>query len=159
MARVKVDRILVATDGSPESVRAAEFTAVLTRGLRAKITVVHVIPNPTIPLGTSTIDTSSLDPEDDVIVEKSLWEGAQAILDRAMRPFHEVGARVEGLVEAGEDPIDALVHLAGREGFDLIVVASRGEGGAERAILGSTSEALVREAPCPVLVVRKGTVG
>ena len=158
MTKVKLDRILVATDGSPESVRAAEFAAFLTRGSRAKITVVHVIPNPTIPLGTTTIDDTSLEPPDDVVVQKSLWEGAQAILDRAMRPFQELGARVEGLVEASDDPADALIHLARREGFDLIVVASRGLGGIEKALLGSVGEAVVRDAPCPVLVVREGKV-
>jgi nucleotide-binding universal stress UspA family protein len=158
MAKVKLDRVLVATDGSPESVRAAEFAALLTRGTRAKITVVHVIPNPMIPLGTTIIDDTSLEPPDDVVVKKSLWEGAQAILDRAMRPFQELGARVEGLVEASDDPADALIHLAGREGFDLIVVASHGKGAVERAILGSVSEALVRNAPCPVLLVRRGRV-
>ncbi len=158
MAKVKVDRILVATDGSPESFRAAEFAALLTRGSGAKIIVVHVVPNPMIPLGTTIIDDTSLEPPDDVVVEKSLWEGAQAILDRAMQPFLKMGARVEGLVESGEDPADALIHLARREGVDLIVVASRGLGGAEKALLGSVSEALMRDAPCSVLVVREGRV-
>lgn len=150
---MKLDRILVATDGSPESLEAARYAAVLARGVKPKVTVVHVIPNPSVPQGTS-----SMRPEDEVIVEKILWDGAQGILDRTMQPFRDAGLRVEGLVTSG-DPAEQLILLAGREDFDLIVVASRGEGGAERAILGSTSAAVVREAPCPVLVVRKGTVG
>jgi nucleotide-binding universal stress UspA family protein len=40
-----------------------------------------------------------------------------------------------------------------RRGVDLLVVGSRGYGTVERVLLGSTSRALIRLAPCPVLVV------
>ena len=41
--------------------------------------------------------------------------------------------------------------------YDLIVIGSRGKGGIGRLLLGSVSEAVARDAPCPVLIVRKGT--
>ena len=39
------------------------------------------------------------------------------------------------------------------QGVDLLVVGSRGYGTIDRVLLGSTSTALIRKAPCPVLVV------
>ncbi len=147
----KIDKILVATDGSFESLEAARYTATLVEGLKPAISVIHVIPSPTIPAGSTPIR-----PEEEVTIEKTFWDGAQAILDRAMQPFREAGVPVEGVIASG-DAAPEIIDLARRERFDLIVVASRGKGGAERAILGSTSEAVVAGAPCPVLVVRRGT--
>jgi nucleotide-binding universal stress UspA family protein len=40
--------------------------------------------------------------------------------------------------------------------LDLLVTGSRGYGPARRLMLGSTSARLVREAPCPVLVLARG---
>ncbi len=52
-------------------------------------------------------------------------------------------------------PADAgIVGLARELGADLIVMGSRGRRGIRRAIGGSISDAVIRHAPCPVLVVR-----
>ncbi len=154
MARVTIDRVLVATDGSWESIEAARFGAALLESLRPKIMMVHVIPNPTIPVGGTTSTPSDAK----VVVEKTMWEGAQAILDRSRQPFEEVGLAVEGLIAAADSAPEEIITIAKKERIHLIIIASRGEGGAERAVLGSTSDAVVRGAPCPVLVVRRGTV-
>jgi len=47
-----------------------------------------------------------------------------------------------------------LVQFAGESGADLIVMATHGYSGLEQALLGSTTDRVVRNAPCPVLVVR-----
>jgi nucleotide-binding universal stress UspA family protein len=41
---------------------------------------------------------------------------------------------------------------------DVVVVGSRGRGAIRRALLGSVSSHVVHNAPCPVLVVRAGSV-
>jgi nucleotide-binding universal stress UspA family protein len=51
-------------------------------------------------------------------------------------------------------PGTELAILAGEVGATVVVVGSRGRGGIKRALLGSVSDHLVRNAPCPVLIVR-----
>lgn len=143
--------MLVATDGSEDSLDAARYAASLARPLRARVTLLHVIPRETIPLAIT-----GLRPEDMVEIERAMWDGGQAILDSARVPFDQLAVRVEGLLRRG-DAAEEIVRVAREEEIDLIVVASQGSGGAERAILGSTSDAVVRGAPCPVLVARRGT--
>jgi nucleotide-binding universal stress UspA family protein len=61
-------------------------------------------------------------------------------------------ATVEMLAVEGE-PGRALCDLAAERGATVIVAGTRGRGGLKRAVLGSVSDHLVRNAPCPVLVV------
>ncbi|MGQ9565254.1 MAG: universal stress protein [Candidatus Bathyarchaeales archaeon] len=55
----------------------------------------------------------------------------------------------------GSNPSKALVDTARQENFDLIVVGSRGLGGATAFLVGSVSKQVVSKAPCDVLVVKK----
>jgi nucleotide-binding universal stress UspA family protein len=50
------------------------------------------------------------------------------------------------------DPGRALCDFASERGATVIVAGSRGRGGIKRAVLGSVSDHLVRNAPCPVLL-------
>ena len=151
MVRGKIDRVLVATDGSQEAMEAARYAAALLKPLRPRITLLHVMPEPAIPPGDI-----EMRPRDLVEIEKTMLEGAQGILDRSRRPFDEAGLPVEGLIREG-DAAEQIIQVIREEEMDLVVVGSHGAGRAERTILGSTSDALVRSAPCPVLVVRRGT--
>ncbi len=148
----KIDKILVATDGSQESMDAAMYASELVRRMRLQVTLVHVAPSPAIPVAGTTQLTAA----DEVQIERSVWEGAQVILDRTRKPFDQVGLQVEGVIRRG-DPAQEILAMVREEGFDLIVISNHGVGRAGLANLGSTSDALVRFAPCPVLVVRRGT--
>ncbi len=71
-----------------------------------------------------------------------------ALLDE--RPPPE-GVSVTPIVERGA-PSDAILNHA--EDADLIVMATHGRTGLERVLMGSTTEEVVRRAPCPVLTFR-----
>jgi nucleotide-binding universal stress UspA family protein len=52
-------------------------------------------------------------------------------------------------------PVDEISRVAEEGGYDLLVVGSRGRNAVGELVLGSVSRALVRRAPCPVLVVAR----
>ena len=54
---------------------------------------------------------------------------------------------------AGGQPVDAILRLAAERGADLIVMATAGRQGFLDALRGSTTERVLRHAPCPVLAV------
>lgn len=63
-------------------------------------------------------------------------------------------ARFEEVVRAGE-PAGELLAQIGAVGADLVVAGARGHSVVRGLLLGSVSEALVTEAPCPALIVRE----
>jgi nucleotide-binding universal stress UspA family protein len=53
------------------------------------------------------------------------------------------------------DPAGEIVRIAEDEGAELIVLGTHGRTGVTRLLMGSVAEAIVRRAPCPVLVYRE----
>jgi universal stress protein A len=52
-------------------------------------------------------------------------------------------------------PSVEIVKYAGEHGVDLIVMGTQGRSGLGRAFLGSVADNVIRQAECPVMVVRK----
>ena len=65
------------------------------------------------------------------------------------------GDNIETRIVEGS-PGRALCALASEIAADSIIMGTRGRGGIKRALLGSVSDYVVRNAPCPVLVVGDG---
>ncbi len=57
----------------------------------------------------------------------------------------------------GGDPASSICGLAAELGVQAIVLGTRGRGGLTRALLGSVSDYVVRNAPCSVIVTRAGS--
>jgi nucleotide-binding universal stress UspA family protein len=53
------------------------------------------------------------------------------------------------------DPAGEIVRIAAEEGAEMIVLGTHGRTGVTRLLMGSVAEAIVRRAPCPVLVYRE----
>jgi nucleotide-binding universal stress UspA family protein len=88
---------------------------------------------------------------------------AQRVLDderyRAQSLFKEIRSRVPDTIDITQfcpegDPADEVVAAATKWGADLIVVGTHGAGRFGSFLLGSTAQAVIRKAHCPVLVVR-----
>ena len=86
-----------------------------------------------------------------VVADGDTARDALARLDRALREAGFDGARPA--VQTG-DPATQICKHAERVGADLIVVPSARKSGVARMLMGSTAEAVVRSATCPVLVWR-----
>lgn len=80
-------------------------------------------------------------------------EPIERVVDAAVERAREQSIVAEGRILDG-NPDRALIATAEQSGADLIVVGSHGRRGIRRFLLGSVAEAIVRNAPVPVLVVR-----
>jgi hypothetical protein len=63
--------------------------------------------------------------------------------------------KVTQIVEFGTPEI-AIVKTARTQAVDLIIMATRGKSGLSRIVLGSVTEEVIRNAPCPVLAITPG---
>jgi nucleotide-binding universal stress UspA family protein len=141
----KIERILVPLDFSPASMEALEYAVWLAKQFHAAIHLVHVHP----PDEASSVPGAG----------HLLFESAEAIerLNEELTGIHRKHVptfRPENCHIRGGQPYQEIVRVA-REIADLIVLATRGHSGLKHLLLGSTAERVVRNAPCPVLVVRK----
>lgn len=137
------NRLLIATDGSPASLAAAEEGVRLAKLLGAGVTFVGVANAPLPVLG---------DPYYQRALSKNL--GAMRAALAKSTPY-AVERHVEYETELFEgSPAEVVLDLAQSRDVDLIVVGSRGLGAAKGTLLGSVSSEIVQKADRPVLVAR-----
>ncbi len=156
-------RMLVCIDGSEHSVKAVEKAITLAEGCsNIQIAVIHVYEKkpefayfPDYEVGAVTRDNVSkaeLDRFEQI--QKQFEEEREEILNKAATVFEEKGMQVQKILEQGH-PSETILGVAEREGFDMIVIGSRGLGGLKKLFLGSVSNAVIQQAKnCIVAVVK-----
>ncbi len=83
-----------------------------------------------------------------------LWEkDARLYLEELIRHSTARDVRHELCILSGLADLD-IVRTATRLAVDLIVMGTHGRGGLKHLLLGSVAEHVIREAPCPVLILR-----
>lgn len=133
--------VVLATDLSSTSRMATREAIDLAVGLGARLVIVNVL------------DARRLSrPGSHARVDQARTEREGALMELAGEARRS-GVSTSFLVWSGE-PANSIAAAAEAEHADLIVVGSRGLGGAGRMVLGSVSDEVVRTAPCPVVVVR-----
>ncbi len=80
-------------------------------------------------------------------------EEAHHYLEGMKNRLRSEGLMARTVVRVGQ-PTESIVATAEKERVDLIVLCSHGRTGLARTVFGSVAEAVVRMAPCPVLVVK-----
>jgi nucleotide-binding universal stress UspA family protein len=75
----------------------------------------------------------------------------EAIRERMEGP--DLKCPVEARLERG-DPAAEILRTADEFGAELIVMGTHGRSGIGRLLMGSVAEAVLRDAPCPVLIAR-----
>jgi nucleotide-binding universal stress UspA family protein len=144
-------KIVVAFDGSQNSVRALKVAGRIAESRNAKLIVVHVYVPPVYyyygPMGLPAYDVGRF--------EETMKKEADETAKKAAQIVRESG--VEGnaeVLESRGSVVQALSEFAANEKADLIVIGTRGLGGFKKMLLGSVSSGVVQHAPCSVLVVR-----
>src|SRR5216684_2445213 len=136
-------KILVANDGSPGALHALSAALTLAKEEGAAL---HMVTVEELPWFPTSIDE----------VEEEKTEANQRLapmLDAARAQAQAAGIAIESHLLPGH-AVQAIVVLVNEQHFDLLVVGFMGHTRLYQQIIGSTTERLVRLAPCSVLVVK-----
>jgi nucleotide-binding universal stress UspA family protein len=168
--------VLVATDGSLDPEKAADFATRLA-GSDGSTTVATIVRVPRLLLSDLRRDYGEMsgvtvDSDGEYVGSPSVdtgtprgWPGDDAVIDQYLgdkrierwRPIvtiiRDAGGTAESIVREGDDTAGDIIDLANEIGAEVIVIGSHG-GHAFQGLLGSTGSKLVRRAKGPVLVIR-----
>lgn len=140
--------IVVPTDFSPHSLRALDYAVGIAQVFDAEIKLVYV--NEPVPR-----------------ISDMAWQGAvltdsdQERVDKATRGVEQIArervpADVRFSIEvANGQAASKIIECAARENADLIIMATHGRTGLAHALMGSTTETVIRKAHCPVLALKQ----
>jgi nucleotide-binding universal stress UspA family protein len=145
------EKILVATDGSKHSRKAAKFgvdLAVLTGG---KVTAVYVLDRGKMvaPVGEISFNIA-----DEVIggIRDAFQKEGMAAIQQVEDLAKQANVPFDGRVIEG-NPTDDILKVAAEGPMDVIIIGSIGKTGLEKFLLGSVAEKVVRNSSVPVIVV------
>jgi nucleotide-binding universal stress UspA family protein len=145
----RLQKILLPTDFSGCAGYALPYAAQIARATNATIICVHVV-EPVVP---SVGYTGLAEPMPIADISEQLEDSAERQLPKLAECEECNGLNVEEIIVHG-DAAAEIVRVAEEREVDLIVISSHGRTGLGRMIFGSTAEAVVRHAACPVLVVK-----
>lgn len=140
----RLNEILFPTDLSLVSSRAFPWAVQFAERFNAKLLALHVIDDESSDFYKSkgiSRDDADFKPRVETLLRDYIaaLPGAQSVTS-----FHIAEGRAESEIE----------RFAEQQGADLIVLASHGQSGLQEEVMGSTTERVIRRAPCPVMAVR-----
>ncbi|XHH09061.1 MAG: universal stress protein [Candidatus Bathyarchaeia archaeon] len=135
--------ILVPTDGSGHSVRAAEYALSIAKVHAAQILVVYIIDHFVVDQ-FSKVSSS---------IEQELKESGQSYVNYIVNLAQKQGVVVESIILEGQ-PFEQIVDLAKTKSVDLIVMGTTGRRSTDRILMGSVTQRVIEYSPCPVLVIK-----
>ncbi len=144
--------VIVATDGSQQSLRAAkQLMSFADPAKVTDITVVAVIR----PLAAVAFadDLAPAEKKKADAQTGGFRSAAQSAVDAVAAVFDGWGPKVHKKIRSGS-PANEIIKLASSVSAGLVVVAAGGRGISDTVLVGSTAQRVQHYAPCPVLVVR-----
>ncbi|MGD6809125.1 MAG: universal stress protein [Candidatus Bathyarchaeia archaeon] len=138
-----IELILVPTDGSGHSVRAAEYALSIAKVHKAKILAVYVIDNFVVDQFSKVSSN----------IEHDLKESGQGYVNYIVNLAEKQGIAVESIVTEGK-PFEQIVNLAKTKNVDLIVMGTTGRRSTDRILIGSVTQRVIEYSNCPVLVIK-----
>jgi nucleotide-binding universal stress UspA family protein len=148
MIQVKVfTNILIALDGSVGSLQALDLALRIARGTGAHVNLCSVLD----PAQITERITIGQTPRR--MLEKARSTAAR-IVEEGVERARTADVKATGEVLSGP-PAAEILEYARDLAADLIAMGTRGRPTLKRLMTGSVAEAVLREAPCPVLIVRE----
>lgn len=139
-------KILLASDGSDSSKRAARYLAAHVAGLAAKpeVHVLNVHPSIPYPKAAAVVGKAAL--------QRYYREECEAALAVAEKPLRKAGIAFKSSWRTGA-VVEEIGAFAKKKGIDLIVMGSHGRGMIANLAMGSVTTKVIASLQTPVLVV------
>jgi nucleotide-binding universal stress UspA family protein len=144
---LRVKSILVPLDFSPPSRQALDYAVSVAQQFGAKLTLLNVVEPVATPDFAATFPL--------MMEEDRVMAAAKKDLERAAKEARVPREIVEKVLVRFGRSFNEITEAARTLKVDLIIISTHGYTGLKHALLGSTTERVVRHAPCPVLVVRR----
>jgi universal stress protein A len=144
---LKLKKILVPIDFSPASLKALNYAIPFADQFGASITLLHVLENQPFP------SYAPFEMEHTRLSEVSRDLSKEKLKKLYPKLVGASGIKVRTIVHEGK-PYEVINKVAQEIHADVIIMATHGFTGLKHAVLGSTTERVVRFATRPVLTVR-----
>ncbi len=142
--------ILVATDGSAISTKAARAGIALARALGAKVTGYCAIE----PLPPLYIEGYAADQKVIEEIEESARRKALERLKRIAKLAKSGGVPYDGVASTAHTAYEGIIDTARRRKCDVIFMSSHGRRGLSRLVMGSVTQKVLTHSKIPVVVYR-----
>ena len=143
--------ILIPTDGSKLSQKAAAQGVALAKSVGAKVTAFSAVPPATPIIYRDSLPVGYTTPaEHAAMIEKT----ATKYLGFVARAAREARVACDSVHVTSDYPADEILKVAQRRKCDLIVMGTHGQGGLRGVFIGSVTQKVLNQAKVPVLVVR-----
>jgi nucleotide-binding universal stress UspA family protein len=147
-AAPRIRRVLVGVDGSAPAEKALAWGWPLCQALHAECIVVRAVLPPVVVAAPEIPYSPELSAD---LYRRAEGEAAQ-YLERVAQRAPAIPGGVRTQVVTGPSAAAALLDAASSLGADLVVVGTRGHGGATRMLLGSVADKVIRRSALPVMV-------
>jgi len=141
---MKIERILVPTDFSEDSLAALKYAIELAREHQSEVVLVHVVQP--LPHGVARW----YEPEK---LLEHYGETASAELDRFLKEATQLYPKCRSELHFGVVH-EVIGELVGKLKVDLVVMYMRGQTNLLDVLIGGIGDKLLHHAPCPVLRIR-----
>jgi len=152
MVRSSAKKILAPVDGSQYMERNLGYICGMVKSMGSKLTLIHVV---SLPDPGHAWSPSVEFPPHIRSLKKPLEESASTVLDKARNIAKLNGVDADTILQTTYgNPAQAIVNVAEEQKFDLILIGAKGHSLLRNLSVGSVCDAVLHNAPCPVLVVR-----
>jgi len=143
-------KILIPTDGSQLSAKAAKAGVELARALGAKVVAYYALA----PVPPEFLESSTLSPQAYRQAETVAQQTGQNYVDKIEKIAKVAGVPFVSVVTKVASPHAGIIDVAKKQKCDVIVMASNGRSGLSKLLVGSVTQKVVALAHVPVVVYR-----
>jgi nucleotide-binding universal stress UspA family protein len=153
----RIQKILYATDLSPNSVYGFRYAIDTAIKHEAEIVILHVFEQITtagmLDLYLNTEQLKKIREERATEVRERIRERLKAFCDEELKDHPEHAAKVTAIEVCDGFPAEEILKKAGKFNCDIIVMGTHGKGLLANTFLGSTAKRVLRRTRKPIFIV------